>query len=391
MFVATTLAAALMACGSTTVIDGGSEGEIGSDVTPDDAVDGGAGSEDTTLELDTTASDGGSTSETSAGDTTGGPCSIAGCPCEGPDGCESDLVCAGGLCCQPDCDGKACGDDGCGGSCGSCEGNQECNQYGACMVCEPGAPVCLGNSVSTCNDSGDGYIGVPQDCSATPETPLCEGGICVCVSECEGKVCGDDGCGGSCGSCEDAGTECSEGQCVCAPQCDGMECGDDGCGDSCGVCESGVCTQGLCEILDGTLGDTCANPYVIDGNALPFNISQASTVLAEADELLLCETPIEPVQLGLGPDEVYKVVAPEEGLLKVGFSTYSDVGESHWPMIVYLRSSCQDTCPDDALEFAVENQSTVMEHPVSAGELVYIVIDGLGLSDMGTYNLNVSM
>jgi len=54
---------------------------------------------------------------------------------------------------------------------------------------------------------------------------------------CHGKQCGDDGCGGSCGTCA-PGTTCNaEGACVtCTPSCAGKSCGDDGCGGSCGTC-----------------------------------------------------------------------------------------------------------------------------------------------------------
>ncbi len=54
---------------------------------------------------------------------------------------------------------------------------------------------------------------------------------------CKGKQCGDDGCGGTCGTCE-AGTTCNaDGACVaCTPSCAGKTCGDDGCGGSCGAC-----------------------------------------------------------------------------------------------------------------------------------------------------------
>ena len=34
--------------------------------------------------------------------------------------------------CTPDCAGRECGDDGCGGSCGSCTGNEVCNASGQC-------------------------------------------------------------------------------------------------------------------------------------------------------------------------------------------------------------------------------------------------------------------
>lgn len=73
--------------------------------------------------------------------------------------------------CAPACSGKACGDDGCGGTCGSCTGLAVCSSAGACI-----APVC---------------------------TPACAG-----------KTCGDDGCGGACGTCGGAQVCLSSGTCV---------------------------------------------------------------------------------------------------------------------------------------------------------------------------------
>ncbi|NOZ02920.1 MAG: hypothetical protein GXP54_13685 [Deltaproteobacteria bacterium] len=63
-----------------------------------------------------------------------------------------------------------------------------------------------------------------------------------CVPDCEGKVCGSDGCDGICGFCEwgkvctPEGTECKT---ICIPDCfdKGKACGDDGCNGSCGECD----------------------------------------------------------------------------------------------------------------------------------------------------------
>lgn len=91
------------------------------------------------------------------------------------------------------CAGRACGPDGCGGSCG------------------------------TCADLWDS----------------CVEGQCLCISSCEGKVCGPDGCGGECGYCEGTcsanGTECEFRECDCA----GRECGYDNCAMACGTCNEG--------------------------------------------------------------------------------------------------------------------------------------------------------
>jgi agmatine/peptidylarginine deiminase len=103
-----------------------------------------------------------------------------------------DVTCFPGAC-EPDCSGKQCGDDGCGGSCGDCTGIQE----------------------------------------------VCEAGLCVCKAACQGKQCGDDGCGGSCGDCTGVQETCEAGLCVCQATCQGKQCGGDGCGGSCGDCGEG--------------------------------------------------------------------------------------------------------------------------------------------------------
>ena len=92
----------------------------------------------------------------------------------------------------------------------------------------------------------------------------------TCRPDCVDKICGDDGCGGSCGECK-SNHECSEGRCVCKgivcygacceegsiclnnecckPECGDRECGNDGCEGSCGVGNCPVnqeCSFGKC-------------------------------------------------------------------------------------------------------------------------------------------------
>lgn len=102
--------------------------------------------------------------------------------------------------CVPQCEGRECGDDGCGGICGYCP-------YGS----------------------------------------LCKVGLCIeyCVPDCTGKACGDDGCGGLCGDCAENEFCGEDFTCVlkgCEPACAGKACGPDGCGGACGTCAEGqVC------------------------------------------------------------------------------------------------------------------------------------------------------
>ncbi|MGE0785414.1 MAG: FG-GAP-like repeat-containing protein [Sandaracinaceae bacterium] len=93
-----------------------------------------------------------------------------------------------------------------------------------------------------------------------------DAGNMSCMPSCDRRSCGDDGCGGVCGTCG-AGTTCSSDfQCLCAT-------GEVGCGGVCGIdldndvdncgacgnaCASGVCSSGVCEPVDGGAdGCTC--------------------------------------------------------------------------------------------------------------------------------------
>jgi len=83
-----------------------------------------------------------------------------------------------------------------------------------------------------------------------------------CLPSCEGKECGDDGCGGSCGGCE-AGLGCdpSSGRCVPTPAGDGCAATDvPGCGGC--ACEAYVCKRDpyCCKTgWDGMCARECAN------------------------------------------------------------------------------------------------------------------------------------
>ncbi|MEC9072835.1 MAG: hypothetical protein VX938_10665, partial [Myxococcota bacterium] len=157
-------------------------------------------------------------------------------PEDGPAACE----------CQIQCDGKVCGDDACGGTCApGCadEVGTTCDA-GQCELvhCTPGQTFCTDDGkLWTCNALG---TGADPEVDATDCLPLHEGqggceatdaeadgvtdtAACVCVPACDGKSCGDDGCGSVCGTCGDAEVCDGDQQCVaevCSPEstyCDG--------------------------------------------------------------------------------------------------------------------------------------------------------------------------
>lgn len=84
----------------------------------------------------------------------------------------------------------------------------------------------------------------------------------TCIPECNEAECGEDGCGGVCGTCEQ-GEVCAAGVC-CAPQCQDKACGDDGCGSVCGTCaDTDACVNGVC-VSGQTCEPDCVDTYCGD-------------------------------------------------------------------------------------------------------------------------------
>lgn len=103
--------------------------------------------------------------------------------------------------CEPNCLNKECGDDGCKGSCGAC--NTPPNNY-----CQSVYILVEYESSGSCNQQ--------NKCFYPSNEKLCQHGCFknqCCLPSCAGKDCGDDGCGGSCGSCY-TGLSCISGKCL---------------------------------------------------------------------------------------------------------------------------------------------------------------------------------
>ena len=92
--------------------------------------------------------------------------------------------------CIPNCANKECGDDGCGGNCGGCSNVP--------------ADYCL-NSTTLRDYNGTGscqnYKCVYNYTDKTCPYGCLNGKCQSCTPDCTNKECGDDGCGGSCGNC----------------------------------------------------------------------------------------------------------------------------------------------------------------------------------------------
>lgn len=190
--------------------------------------------------------------------------------------------------CAPDCAGKECGSDGCGGYCGSCPDGSGCNGAGQCeelQSCELAHAIVCGGKVDGNTETYDngmssysckGYLGSGPEVGYvfTAEaddhivvdlyTPFANLDLLITDASCEPDSCLTydddhaeldvkagkkyflmvDGQGGNAGpftlslSCHSS----------CTPDCAGKECGTDGCGAQCGVCPGAApfCAEGLC-------------------------------------------------------------------------------------------------------------------------------------------------
>jgi hypothetical protein len=207
------------------------------------------------------------------GDLGSGSACDCGCGIPDPDCADTSLPVAGcgafeacgedGTCqaCAPDCAGKECGTDGCGGTCGECDepGLPFCDDDGVCVgQCEPD---CEGK---TCGPDGcgnfcgevcdDGLACVDGACGPLPAALSCEG-LCGQTNPESGCSCADD--------CMARGTCCGDAErlCGCQPMCDGRLCGPDGCGGTCGACANGfACSEdGAACVDDPCDPNPCAN------------------------------------------------------------------------------------------------------------------------------------
>ena len=243
--------------------------------------------------------------------------------------------------CTPDCTGKACGDDGCGGSCGTCGTCTVCDANGQCIASPAGARCGL---CKACNGAGACSL-PPVDDASCPSTFNCDGldslcrhyhavtlsgarcaglglckgvpGVCTDFTDAEfGTSCGNAWCQGSVlnradmcgvgvtsGGCNDGGSQdcapynCSANACLAkclapgdcasgaycdaAGKCQGKKAEGVPCAGA-DQCQKGFCVDGVC--CNTSCSGVCAS-CVIEGN-----VGTCKPVLAGTDPQGECST-----------------------------------------------------------------------------------------------------
>ena len=181
-----------------------------------------------------------------------GMCTVNPVAC--PDGEACDPATGSCVACTADCTDRTCGDDGCGGTCGSCDDGDPCTAD----ACSEGA--CTHAPITNCcvadGDCDDGDPCTEDGCVENECLHATMTGCCAVDADCDdGSACTTDTCVE--GACANAITvECPAGETCnpatgvcqggCVAQCAGRTCGDDGCGGSCGTCTTGLCFEGQC-------------------------------------------------------------------------------------------------------------------------------------------------
>lgn len=157
----------------------------------------------------------------------GGVCLPTGAePTTGPTapsggGCLANGQCVDGVCTDPcagtrklACETHNCGPDNCGGSCGTCSNGDSCLS-GVCG--KPNTPPADNSCKNRCGGVAPSGCACDAHCGDANRNNCCaDKATACCVPQCTNKTCGSDGCGGECGVCG-PDTFCSLGTSQCAP------------------------------------------------------------------------------------------------------------------------------------------------------------------------------
>ena len=254
--------------------------------------------------------------------------------------------------CIPSCAGLVCGDDGCGGSCGTC--TEFANSF-----CDAGACACASDTCEglghECNDWDDGCGGIVE-CGGCTEfvNSFCDAGTCACTPS----------------TCADLGAQCG-------PQ-------DDNCG---GTVECGGCPGGGYCLVDECRpeGDTCANPFTV--GALPF-VGTGDTTGATPDYgYSVGACPPETGGWGLGArDQVWEFTPAIT-------ATYFVELDGSFDSNLYIVTDCGDvngTCVAGDEDVGSTNPEELLIK-LEAGVTYYIIADGWSNSSSqhGAYTLTI--
>lgn len=332
---------------------------------------------------------------------------------------DSEPLDVDGDLCVAACEGRVCGSDGCGGTCGECLLGQDCSEDGTCTnrpaPCEAPKLLNCGDSVAgdTLLHGGmdfESYVGCSAVLASGPEevyglTVQQESHVTVVMTPeaadldlfhldgaCDAFHCADYSDGTSAETLtfdllpEDtaylvvdgfhlaAGAYTLTVECVdpCHPQCDGRQCGDDQCGGLCGTCALGYqCgVEGTCDLIP----QVCGEPSELHcSQTLSETTAGAS---AQVSFYLDCVTWPEH-----GPEKAYRFVPEVSGVVHVLLTPEDGLDLD----LFLLNETCDGgACVAASADFYEEE----LYFQAEAGAVFYLVVDGF-LDSSGPFDLLV--
>jgi len=318
--------------------------------------------------------------------------------------------------CEPTCEERVCGSDGCLGSCGACGFQESCSQ-GRCVEAfglHCGQPRNVGQlpwaqssstsgfqdrSVNACdgaatggasNDvtyrfrapkaghftfrleaSFDAQLYVTSTCEEVVSVCLASGGLehVVELAHNQQVFVIVDGAPEAPEADEGAFTlRVSE---TCFPQCDGRACGPDGCGGSCGSCAypaDGCSATGACVDPYALVGNTCALAFEV--GPLPFEgVGDTREAFNHyAVDAAWCG---DLFRKGFGsPDQVWSFTPVRAGRYRVTVAP-----EGGWDAALYVLEDCRDPA-GACLAGADGHAEDVVELDLAFAQTVFLIVDG---------------
>ena len=321
--------------------------------------------------------------------------------------------------CIPNCAGAGCGDDTCGGSCGSCGGGDACVS-GQCVnpdlllgnncafptILTPGVPVDVSATTAGLSDDFQNLCGVPAQVGlGAPDatftfTPIWAGTYTITVTGFNAAIYVRESCDGSPSDCVgatnalvsatthvlhvklqgltpytiivDGVTATDQGSFnlkidTCQASCLGIACGSDGCGGTCGGCPGGKACNGSGQCVDeySVVGNTCSAAWPIAG--LPFSNAGSTQLATDLYSLpfgTACGAMQNSVTVGAGaPDIVYGYTPKKDGMFNVQV-----LGKQ-----AYVVGDCSQI--DKSCSGIITGPEPV-KVPGKAGQTSFIVVDG---------------
>jgi len=245
------------------------------------------------------------------------------------------------------------------GTCGNLDFSVACNDDGT-------PPGDLGSHIWGTLTAGTYYLMVDGFSSVDfGEFLLTAVFIKDCEPQCDGNFCGDDTCGGTCGTCEDGSTcnlndnRCYEDGCVSKCGTNFLRfCGEDGCGGSCGACDveheyclginiaagdeisierrglqnvpESACTAfAVCDNFNPVCDESCGADQICGSDCLCYNSVKDLPDMIVVEEHMLNESYLHDLNVPATSCVLIEGCVPEPGLRRLLRFTSSILNQGH--------------------------------------------------------------